>query len=76
MLPPVPPVTTTTADTLREVRLDRPKVNALDPATLHALADAFEAAAADDAVRGVLFLGTGRCYSAGLDLRHLVACDA
>ncbi len=72
----MPPVTTTTDDALREVRLDRPKVNALDPATLHALAAAVEAATADDGVRGVLFLGAGRCFSAGLDLNLLVGCDA
>jgi enoyl-CoA hydratase len=51
--------------------IDRPEVrNALDPATLWALADAIDAATADDDIRAAVLTGAGSmCFSSGMDLR-------
>jgi enoyl-CoA hydratase/carnithine racemase len=51
--------------------IDRPDVrNALDPATLWALADAIDAATADDDTRAAVLTGAGSmCFSSGMDLR-------
>jgi len=53
------------------VRIDRPEArNAVDPETAVGLVEAFEAAAADEAVRVVLLTGTGdRAFCAGMDLK-------
>lgn len=51
------------------VVMDRPDVhNAFDEHLIAALADAFEALAADEAVRCVVVTGAGRSFSAGADL--------
>ncbi|WP_433347102.1 enoyl-CoA hydratase/isomerase family protein [Microtetraspora malaysiensis] len=51
------------------ITLNRPQVlNALDAATLHALADAWQEAA-DPEVRAVVVTGAGRGFCAGADLR-------
>jgi enoyl-CoA hydratase/carnithine racemase len=69
----VPIIVTDTAD-IRTLTLDRPEaLNALTPALLTELADALDAAAADDAVRVVVLTGTGRAFSAGVDLKALAA---
>lgn len=58
----------------RTLTLDRPDaLNALTPALLGELADALEAAAAEPAVRVVVLTGTGRAFSAGVDLKALAA---
>jgi enoyl-CoA hydratase/carnithine racemase len=59
------------ADAVVVFTIDRPEVrNALDPATLWALADAIDAATADDGTRAAVLTGTGSiCFSAGMDLR-------
>lgn len=59
---------------VRTLILDRPEaLNALTPALLTQLGDALEAAAADDGVRVVVLTGTGRAFSAGVDLKALAA---
>ncbi len=63
------------AEGVAELRLDRPKVNAMNTALLGELSDAWTALEADDNVRGVLVTGQGKCLSAGLDLRQLTSLD-
>jgi enoyl-CoA hydratase len=59
---------------VRTFTLDRPEaLNALTPALLGELADALATAAADDGVRVVVLTGTGRAFSAGVDLKALAA---
>jgi enoyl-CoA hydratase len=60
---------------IAQVTLDRPKVlNALNSATLAELRSAFEALAADDAIRVVLLTGAGgRAFAAGADISELSA---
>ncbi|HKX45954.1 MAG TPA: enoyl-CoA hydratase-related protein [Planctomycetota bacterium] len=55
------------------VTVARPKVmNALNDATLHELADAFDRAAADDAVRALVLTGDGeKAFVAGADINEL-----
>ncbi|WP_293865056.1 enoyl-CoA hydratase-related protein [uncultured Alsobacter sp.] len=56
-------------DGVRHVVLDRPaKKNAITRAMYSAAADAFEAAASDDAIGAVLLRGEGGCFTAGNDL--------
>ena len=58
---------------VRVVTVNRPdKLNALDAATLDALHDAFEAAAADAAVRAVVLTGAGpKAFVAGADISQM-----
>lgn len=59
---------------VRTLTLDRPEaLNALTPELLTQLGDALEAAAGDEAVRVVVLTGTGRAFSAGVDLKALAA---
>ena len=53
--------------------IDRPEVrNALNPATLFALADAIDAATADEGIGAAVITGAGEeCFSSGMDLRAL-----
>lgn len=57
---------------IRELRLSRPPVNALDPALCRAIADAV-AAAASDGVGGIVLAGGPKVFSAGLDVPYLVS---
>ena len=58
--------------TVRTITLHRPDaLNALTPALLSELADALAAAASDASVRVVVLTGTGRAFSAGVDLKAL-----
>ena len=57
------------------VTLNRPKVNAQNTALLQELADTFEVAQKDEAVKGILFKGEGKCFSAGLDLQEVLSFD-
>lgn len=57
---------------VRELRLSRPPVNALDPALCHAIADAVSRAA-DDGVGGLVLAGGPKVFSAGLDVPYLVS---
>lgn len=56
------------------VTIDRPqRANALDPATLRALADAWQSLADDDDIRAVILTGAGdRVFCSGMDLRETV----
>jgi len=63
-------------DGLTEIVLDRPKVNAQNGEMLRELGAAFDAAAEDPSVRGLLLRAEGRCFSAGLDLREVAGLDA
>lgn len=59
-------------DAIRTLTLHRPDaLNALTPALLAELAEALAEAAGDAAVRVVVLTGTGRAFSAGVDLKAL-----
>ena len=65
-------VLTDDAGAVRTLTLNRPEaLNALTPALLEELATALEASAADAAVRVVVLTGSGRAFSAGVDLKAL-----
>lgn len=68
-------IETTDHDAVRELRLARPPVNALDPALCRALAAAVAQATADG-VRGLVLLGGPKVFSAGLDVPYLVSLGA
>lgn len=56
-------------DGLAVLTLNRPdKLNAINGAMIAALDAALDAAEADDAVRAIVVMGTGRAFSAGFDL--------
>lgn len=59
---------------IRELRLARAPVNALDPDLCHALAEAVPAAAADGAA-GLVLSGGPKVFSAGLDVPYLMSLD-
>jgi Delta3-Delta2-enoyl-CoA isomerase len=61
-------------DSVLELRLARPPVNALDPALVAALRDAFQTAPAIGA-RAVVLSGNVGLFSAGLDVPALLALD-
>ncbi|HEY6893293.1 MAG TPA: enoyl-CoA hydratase/isomerase family protein [Rhodanobacteraceae bacterium] len=58
-------------DTIHELRLARPPVNALDPALVRALRDAI-ARARSDGARGLVLSGREGLFSAGLDVPVLL----
>ncbi|MCJ8147944.1 enoyl-CoA hydratase [Shinella sedimenti] len=55
------------------ITLNNPPANALSIATMQALAEALDAAAADDAIRVVVLASTGKVFSAGHDLKEMTA---
>ncbi|MGA8276884.1 MAG: enoyl-CoA hydratase/isomerase family protein [Rhodanobacteraceae bacterium] len=59
---------------IREIRLARPPVNALNPSLVRQLREAIEAARGDS-VRGLLLSGTAGMFSAGLDVPFLLGID-
>lgn len=65
-------------DGVRRIRIERPdKLNALNLATLDALLAAFDAAAADPAVRVVVLTGAGaKAFVAGADIAEMAALSA
>ena len=67
------PVAISDRGAVRLISVDRPdKLNALNAATLDALHQAFDAAAADDAVRCVVLTGSGsRAFVAGADISEM-----
>jgi len=66
------PVGYSVAAGVATITLDRPDaLNALTPEMLVRLGDLLEAAATDDAVGVVVLTGTGRAFSAGVDLKAL-----
>lgn len=58
---------------VREIRLARPPVNALDPGLVVALEQALAEAATD--ARGIVLSGQPGMFSAGLDMKALMALD-
>jgi enoyl-CoA hydratase/carnithine racemase len=70
-------VSITIADGVADVRLARPdKMNALDPATFHALAAAGTRLTAEPGLRAVVLSGEGRAFCAGLDMASFASMDA
>jgi enoyl-CoA hydratase len=70
------PVLTTYDGPVAVVTIDRPeRRNAVDSTTAAALADAVEAADADDAVSVIVVTGAGGTFCAGADLQALAAGD-
>ncbi len=69
------PLLTADDGAIRTITINRPdKLNALDLATLLALHAAFDAAAADDAVRVVVLTGSGpKAFVAGADIAGMAA---
>lgn len=57
---------------IREIRMARPPVNALDTALCRALIDALAAATSDD-VRGIVLSGGERVFSGGMDVPFLIS---
>ena len=73
-----PLLQTADRDAIRVVTVNRPdKLNALDSATLDALREAFEAAAADPAIRVVVLTGAGtKAFVAGADIAEMSGLSA
>ena len=61
-------------DPVAIIRLNRPEaLNAFTHHTLAEIRDAVKRAVADRAVVGIIITGTGRAFSAGLDMASLTA---
>ncbi len=56
--------------------LDRPPLNLFEPTLIHAVRDSFAALAADRATRVAVIVGSGRAFTAGMDVRVLRDLDA
>lgn len=65
------PIEIADVDTIREIRLARPPVNALDPTLCHAIADAVRDAVASGAA-GIVLAGGPKVFSGGMDVPHLL----
>lgn len=66
---------TTNQHGVATVRLNRPPVNALDPATWTALGEAAAALAADESVAAVVLWGGPKVFAAGADVKALKRLD-
>src|SRR6266540_794540 len=73
--PPDPPVLFECRDGVARVTLNRPPLNLLRPESIRALRDGFEELARDPTVRVAVVTGTGRAFTAGMDVRFLVTLD-
>jgi len=71
----MPPIDVAIANGICQITFNRPKVNALNGELLEQLGQAFEAATADDAIRGILLDAVGSCFSAGLDLKAVATMN-
>ena len=70
-------IVTTRNGAMLEVRLDRPKANAIDRAASHALNDTFKAFRDDPELRVMILTGTGeKFFSAGWDLKAAAGGEA
>ena len=56
--------------------LDRPPLNLFEPTLIRAVRDAFDALAADRSTRVAVVIGSGRAFTAGMDVRVLRDLDA
>lgn len=65
------PIEIADVDTIREIRLARPPVNALDPALCSAIANAVRDATASGAA-GIVLAGGPKVFSGGMDVPHLL----
>jgi enoyl-CoA hydratase/carnithine racemase len=63
------------ADGVGTIRLDRPKVNALNEQVASEIGDAVDAAERDDSVRAVVVWGGERVFAAGADIKEMVVRD-
>lgn len=72
------PVSVADQAAIRRITVNRPdKLNALNAATLDALLEAFEAAAADPAVRVIVLTGAGpKAFVAGADIAEMAELSA
>jgi len=59
---------------LLEIRMARPPVNALNPALLEAIAEAFQPQALEG-IDGIVLSGGPRVFSGGLDVPHMLSLD-
>ena len=60
-----------TADQIATIRLDRPKMNALNAQVQVEIAEAARQVSADDAVRAVILYGGERVFAAGADIKEM-----
>ncbi|HEX2295028.1 MAG TPA: enoyl-CoA hydratase-related protein [Actinomycetota bacterium] len=58
------------------LRLDRPKMNALNQQVAREIGEAVDAAAADENVRALVVWGGERIFAAGADIKEMAALDA
>jgi enoyl-CoA hydratase len=63
-------------DGVGTIRLDRPKVNALNEQVSREIGEAVSAAEMDDAVRSVIVYGGERVFAAGADIKEMGTRDA
>lgn len=74
MTEPHPLILRTDTNAVATLTLNNPKkLNALSDAMIAALSDAFDAIAADTSVRVVVLTGAGKAFSAGHDLKEMIA---
>lgn len=66
----LPFVTSEIREGIAWVRLHRPPFNAINPALVVALEKVVESALANQEVRGLVLLGSGKCFAAGADLAY------
>jgi enoyl-CoA hydratase/carnithine racemase len=59
------------ADQIATIRLDRPKMNALNAQVQGEIAEAARQVSADDAVRAVILYGGERVFAAGADIKEM-----
>jgi len=59
------------ADQIATIRLDRPKMNALNAQLQQEIAEAARQVSADDAVRAVILYGGERVFAAGADIKEM-----
>jgi enoyl-CoA hydratase/carnithine racemase len=64
-------VNLTVSDGVGTIRLDRPKMNALNVQVQDEIREAADAATADDAVRAVVIYGGERVFAAGADIKEM-----
>jgi enoyl-CoA hydratase len=55
--------------------LDRPPLNLFEPTLIHAVRESFDALAADRSTRVAILVGSGRAFTAGMDVRVLRDLD-